>query len=470
VEKSELAQSLHELFSVLHKMKGKPLNAHFSAMPTTVTINVGSIPMTIAIPPKQRNVEHGVRLGLGADSEISDDSDDEWAGVTGPDGLLLSRQPHLRVEPWQTLLMLQEDEDAIASMAAGRETVRRNSRSQQEEDELLAALIRACDITKPLHEIAHTLRYDLEGIVIPLARELVQSKRAVLVDVVNIRLRNILLPTSISDHLRSLTQHTARWNVLFPTLGPLVNFIAMISMSPQPFRDYLGTDAQNDPSLRTVYIRAVGWLLRNALVHQARVRARVYASAAVKEAAWRRIWHRRRDRWLRERAASMTSAGSGSARSRPSFGAAIGSVSAPVLPVTGASASAPSPKSELTTPRADTIPNPIDLALASRVPRLTNVPPTPMGFMRTATLESYADDSELGIDSDDGEDADGDGAGGCTPAFGEFSVDEAEPPSVPPFHASFIFHPAQAQKDEARWLRMIREHSADPVLRSRFDL
>lgn len=192
---------MHELFSAMHKIKLKPMNTLFVTMPTTVTVNVGSVPITIVIPPTHRDAEGPVAMTNSYESDSSDDdSDDEWAGVTGPDGLLVSKQPHLRVQPWQTLLML-DDEGGAAHAAPQDARPRRDSKSQQAEDELIDALIRACDITKPLHEIAHTLRYDLEGIVIPLARELVQSKRAILIDVVNVRLRTILMPTSITDHL-----------------------------------------------------------------------------------------------------------------------------------------------------------------------------------------------------------------------------------------------------------------------------
>jgi len=38
----------------------------------------------------------------------------------------------------------------------------------------------------------------LEGIVIPLARELVQNKKAILIDPINNRLRTIVMPTSLA--------------------------------------------------------------------------------------------------------------------------------------------------------------------------------------------------------------------------------------------------------------------------------
>ena len=51
-----------------------------------------------------------------------------------------------------------------------------------------------------LVEIAHILRYDLEGIIIPLARDLVLNKKAILIDVVTTRLRTTVMPTTISEH------------------------------------------------------------------------------------------------------------------------------------------------------------------------------------------------------------------------------------------------------------------------------
>ena len=68
-------------------------------------------------------------------------------------------------------------------------------------------------------------------------------------------------------------------------------------------------------------------------------------------------------------------------------------------------------------------------------------------------------DPDLEMDSDLGED-DGD--------VMEFSK-EAEPESLPSFVASFVFKPAKAQKDEARWIRVIRE-TGDEVSASKFDL
>lgn len=442
IEKTQIAESLHQLFSALHKIKGRPMNGHFSNLSTTVKVNVGSIPITIVVPPKTH--EEG---NDGAASSSDRDSDDEWGLTTGPDGVELAKQPSCPVEPWKTLLVLYTDDAERRSRM--RDFERRGSMG---EDDLVNQLIDASDISKPLSEIAHLLRCDFEGVIIPLVRELIQNKRAILVDVVNIRLRTILLPTKVSEHVRSITQHAVRFSVTFPKLPPLVTLIAMISQRPVPFRDLVPPDVQADPGKRDPWVRAVAWLLRNDLVMQAHQRARVVASGAIKEATWRRLWHRRRRRWLRERRDSQASHISNTSKgSRPSFGEA-GVVASP------------------TSDRADQV------TLGSGWPPLAaRVPRTPLAVTRTLSMgETLADpDSDFEMDSD----VEGDDVAeevkpppgvGCTEE--EYSLEVEEPEKVPTFSASFIFHPSRAQKDEARWLRLIRERTSDAVMRSRFDM
>ena len=55
-------------------------------------------------------------------------------------------------------------------------------------------------LSRCLADIAHILRFDLDGIVIPLARELVLNKKAILIDVINPRLRTMVMPTTIAEH------------------------------------------------------------------------------------------------------------------------------------------------------------------------------------------------------------------------------------------------------------------------------
>lgn len=81
-------------------------------------------------------------------------------------------------------------------------------------------------------------------------------------------------------------------------------------------------------------------------------------------------------------------------------------------------------------------------------------------------------DPELELDSDVGD--------GDAPQYFDdmtFSEDVLEPEEMPTFAGTFIFKPGRAQKDEARWLRVIREQGVstqaerrDEVWASKFDL
>ena len=186
--------------------------------------------------------------------------------------------------------------------------------------------------------------------------------------------------------------------------------IAMLSAAPVQFRELLPSDVPSTIAVRQVYMDALVWMLRRDLVVQLHTRVRVVARAEVKELAWRRLWTRRRERWLRRRAK-----------------AAAAQDGSPISSIDGG---------ELETPK----------------PGQTN--DDPFGF-----------DSDFAADSDENEDDDG------TPEFIDmgFSEDEAEPKDVPSFEASFIFRPGRAQKDEMRWLRVIRE-GVDDVWASKFDL
>lgn len=81
-------------------------------------------------------------------------------------------------------------------------------------------------------------------------------------------------------------------------------------------------------------------------------------------------------------------------------------------------------------------------------------------------------DPELELDSDVGDGDAPQSYDGMT-----FSEDEPEPLEVPTFAGTFIFKPGRAQKEEARWLRVIREQGVstqgerrDEVWASKFDL
>ena len=102
---------------------------------------------------------------------------------------------------------------------------------------------------------------------------------------------------------------------------------------------------------------------------------------------------------------------------------------------------------DMTTPKALFQVNPLDTA----------TPPT---------QQSSGDTSDFEVDSDVNEDEDDEAPDRHNMGF---SLEDLEPKEIPKFEGSFIFHPSRAQKDETRWLRVIREQ-ADDVWASKFDL
>ena len=311
--------------------------------------------------------------------------------------------------------------------------------------------------------------------MIPLARELVQNKRAILIDPINNRLRTIVMPTSLAGQssvdlpckrapLTGRTpwqDHSDRFSTRFRSLPKLGSFLASISEHPTHYRYCLPKDVQNQPNQkfgeRLVYFEALIWLMKHDLVIQVHIRARIYARPEIKREAWLKLWHRRRTRWLaaRDRRASLSNTSTKSPRS-PGGDSLISTDSRPTL--------SRSFTSDQVTPRAVKTMNPLE-----SIPTV----PAPQQHGPMTMEQSYMDyDPELELDSDGGDDD-----GPQTYGDMAFTEDVTEPEDVPTFTGSFIFKPGRAQKDEARWLRVIREQGVsvtgerrDEVWASKFDL
>lgn len=200
---------------------------------------------------------------------------------------------------------------------------------------------------------------------------------------------------------------------------------------------------------------ALIWLIRQDLLIQIHTRARIYATAEVKKQAWIKLWQRRRGKWLAAKERRSSHSTSTAERERPvlegSRRSSAGSQGAASLlsPITPKAVNG---KLNI---------NPMD-SIA-----IPTVPPPKMD-------QSYMDyDPDLEMDSDYAE-------GESSPTYSDmhFSENVAEPDDIPDFKGSFIFKPGRAQKDEARWLRVIRERGVkvseggrrDEIWASKFDL
>jgi hypothetical protein len=256
----------------------------------------------------------------------------------------------------------------------------------------------------------------------------------------------------------TIAEHSARFARQFPDFPALVAFIAKISSSATPFRDLIPKEQQATSAGREPYMRALIWLLREDLVVQVHTRARIFARPEIKVKAYLALWHRRRGRWLALK----------EEENRAGSNSAVAAVRTPEMDET-----------DLVTPKASDHLNPMDTQVG-RTDHPGLVEPNTTGSsprMKALDLSPTDYDSELEMDSDLGEGEEthergsGGGGGGTGTDLEEFSMDVLEPDDteIPAFTASFIFKPAKAQKDEARWLRVIRER-AEGVWASKFDL
>ncbi|WVN88013.1 uncharacterized protein L203_103211 [Cryptococcus depauperatus CBS 7841] len=466
-------RTLSYLYLRLHKFRNQPVNGFHSYLPTTITNHLANITIHSVLSPKPINTDEAWAHWGEMENMMSDYSDEESEDDWGMP-LVGIRKSELTVRPWQTLLLLETDDsqkqDAISfgiaglpaetedygnTIDGGQKSPSKNSKSRrgsrttkytnedcgQENDEmvLIKTLIEACDVTKPLYEIAHLIRYDLEGVVIPLARELVQDKRAILIDVVNTRLRTVVMATTADQHSTSFSQYTARFTRDFPELPTFPRFISAVSLAPVPFRKII-PNPEPDHATRQLYMSALLWLLRHDLVVQVHTRARVYAKREIKIEAWKRLWYRRRQRWIeatKEHESEVRRAPSGSD-----------------LVTSRASESFPS--------------STFDAALSiNNNHNMSTVPPPNLG----SHLDQNRNENQLCLDYDPALEMDSDEEFDGINGNQNFSL-EAEHPhknEIPNFESTFIYKPARAQKEEARWLRVIRE-GADELWASKFDL
>ena len=229
-------RSLIHLFNAIHNLRIRPENPLHSYLPTTLTVNVGELPISMILSPRSlTNDEDWAHWGQMNDGSLIDDSDSD-----SEDGM--NKSDTLRIDPWKSLLLVdddaaskaheisraligvgmgitgpeEDDEDEKTPMGGSRRGSKDMSTAEEDEGLLMKAVIEACDVTRKwgfiallvadgsLKQIAHALRYDLEGIVIPLARELVTNKKAILIDVITTRLRTIVMPTTIAEHTYDL--------------------------------------------------------------------------------------------------------------------------------------------------------------------------------------------------------------------------------------------------------------------------
>ena len=179
-DKCALDRSLNRLYLEIYKLQNRAPNPLYANLPSTITTKLAEIPIAITLSAQRIETDEAwAHWGEIDDhsslSSLSDDEDWNEALVHQPAGGITSKSSDFKVDPWQTLLMLndknREDPEAIAEelyglgivMPASRESStataisgdssgsRRGSKdSSHEGDErhLMATFIEACDVSR----------------------------------------------------------------------------------------------------------------------------------------------------------------------------------------------------------------------------------------------------------------------------------------------------------------------------------
>lgn len=177
-DKCSLDRSLNQLYAEIYQLQNRAPNPLYANLPTTITASIGDIPFSITLSPQRFETDEAwAHWGEIDDhsslSSLSDDEDWNDALVHLPPGGITSKSPDFKVDPWQTLLLLDdkayERSDEIAqalyglglvvsaansrhssTVTSGSESRRGSKENSNEGDEgqLMKSLIESCDVSR----------------------------------------------------------------------------------------------------------------------------------------------------------------------------------------------------------------------------------------------------------------------------------------------------------------------------------
>ena len=166
-EKFSLDRGLNDLFVAIKNLQAKPPNPLYSHLPTTIQLKLADLPISMVLSPQ--TVETDEDWAHWEEMDDLSSSGDEESDIALDE---MSKQPDLRIEPWQTLLLVDEDlgtsvddnstdltaqagrggsmdesEDSSLTPLAPRGP--RETGFEEDEGVLMRSLINACDVSKP---------------------------------------------------------------------------------------------------------------------------------------------------------------------------------------------------------------------------------------------------------------------------------------------------------------------------------
>ena len=166
-ERSSLDRALNQLFAAIYQYRTRAVNPLYASLPTTITVSLGNVPISMVLSPRNAETDE-VWAHWGEIDDVSDESSEPSDIGHGEE----IKVKDLRVEPWQTLLLIDDDameqaqEISRSLVGLGISTEeydedphpelngllahRRGSKGEEDEGLLMKALIEGCDVTKPL--------------------------------------------------------------------------------------------------------------------------------------------------------------------------------------------------------------------------------------------------------------------------------------------------------------------------------
>ncbi|GAA5931401.1 Npr3p [Sporobolomyces koalae] len=245
-------------------------------------VNIGGLPVQVLLRGE---------LPIEDDADLQDRDRDEYL-LHGPDGHgsrsrspspgdetryavgkpmpapLFSRmrkRPRAKFYPWQSLLLLEEPKHLQSDLLEGS---------------VLERFLDICRPTLSFAEYGHLLDIETDdGLLEDLVDHLVHWRKAKVIDLVSVRGSYVLNP---AFDRRTLGKLSISFAGTFPTLPPLPALLSQLSHG-EPFSNIIPTI-----SLRSIYIRALVWLLRHSIVEKERTYVRVVASESIKRDSWHR--------------------------------------------------------------------------------------------------------------------------------------------------------------------------------------
>lgn len=178
-DKCSLDRSLNQLYAEIYQLQNRVPNPLYANLPTTISATVADISFAITLSPQATETDEAWAHWGDVDdhssmSSLSEDEDWNDALVHIPAGGITSKNPDFKVEPWQTLLLLDDraaekseeiaqglyglgvmitpgsttrQSSGLASFNASRRGSKDTS-AEGDEGELIKTLIEACDISR----------------------------------------------------------------------------------------------------------------------------------------------------------------------------------------------------------------------------------------------------------------------------------------------------------------------------------